>query len=750
MKRSLAALTMILALIPVARAADPAVLKTLHAVHSLSTADAQKGLPVAFEATVTYYTRTGVDLFVEDGNEAIYVETKPLQDLAPGDRVLVRGKTRDSFHPDVLSTNVTRLHPGVLPTPVQASFPQLVRAELDCMRVTVHATVRSADVGTFGDLHGIFLKLVIDGGYIEATVASSMSLVPRDLLDAEVEVTGVVSGVFDSKMQLTGILLEVPTLEDVKILKRAPTSPDALPITPMDQVLSAYSVQDKTRRVRVQGTITYYQPGTAAVLQDGTRSLWISTHAADPLRVGDLAQATGFPDARYSFLALTDGEIQDSHISAPVAAQPSTWSQLATWNSGNPDGHQSDLVSIEGKVAAYVHEESQDELVLFSDGKLITAIYRHPPDFDSALKTKDIPEKAWVRVTGVCMVAESTPINPSEEELPFNILLRSFDDIVVVADPPLISVRNLSIAAGVLAVLVLLVGVKGWTLDRKMRRQAAEVAYVERRRSRILEDINGTRPLAEIVEEITELVSFKLKGAPCWCRIVDGAQLGNCPPKPESFRIVEQEIPGHAGAILGTISAALDPLIKTSTVESEALTLATSLSALAIETRRLYSDLRRRSEFDLLTDTHNRFSLDKQLEALITEARNVASIFGLIYIDLDEFKQINDLYGHQVGDTYLREVSLRMKRQLRSVDTLARLGGDEFAVLVPTARSRAEVEEIAHRLERSFDEEFRIDGYTVQGSASVGIAIYPEDGTSKDALLNTADAAMYKEKYSGR
>jgi len=741
---------MILALTQVIWAAEPAVLKTLHAVHSLSTADAQKGLPVAFEATVTYYTRTGVDLFVQDGNEAIYVETKPLQNLAPGDRVLVRGKTRDSFHPDVLGSNVTRLHPGVLPTPVQASFPQLIRAELDCMRVTVHATVRSADVGTFGDLHGIFLKLVIDGGYIEATVASSVSLVPRDLLDADVEVTGVVSGVFDSKMQLTGILLEVPTLEDVKILKRAPTSSDALPITPMDQVLSTYSVQDQTRRVRVQGTITYYQPGTAAVLQDGTKSLWISTHAGDPLRVGDLAQATGFPDARYSFLALTDGEIQDSHIAAPVAAQPSTWSQLATWNSGNPDGHQSDLVSIEGKVAAYVREESQDELVLFSDGKLITAIYRHPPDFDSTLKTKDIPEGARVRVTGVCMVVESTPINPSEEELPFDILLRSFDDIVVVADPPLISVRNLSIAAGVLAVLVLLAGVKGWTLDRKMRRQAAEVAYVERRRSLILEDINGSRPLAEIIEEITELVSFKLKGAPCWCKIVDGAQLGNCPPKPESFRIVEQEIPGHAGATLGTIFAALDPLTKTSALELEALTMATSLSALAIETRRLYSDLRRRSEFDLLTDTHNRFSLDKQLEALITEARNAASIFGLIYIDLDEFKQINDLYGHQVGDTYLREVSLRMKRQLRSVDTLARLGGDEFAALVPTARSRAEVEEIAHRLERSFDDEFRIDGYTVQGSASVGIAIYPEDGTTKDALLNTADAAMYKEKYSGR
>ncbi len=117
-----------------------------------------------FEATVTYYNRNDIDLFVQDGNEAMYVETTPLQNLTPGDRVLVRGKTRESFHPDVLGESITRLYPGVLPTPVQASFPTLIRAELDCMRVTVHATVRSADIGTFGNLHGIFLKLAIDGG----------------------------------------------------------------------------------------------------------------------------------------------------------------------------------------------------------------------------------------------------------------------------------------------------------------------------------------------------------------------------------------------------------------------------------------------------------------------------------------------------------------------------------------------------------------------------------------------------------
>jgi diguanylate cyclase (GGDEF)-like protein len=156
--------------------------------------------------------------------------------------------------------------------------------------------------------------------------------------------------------------------------------------------------------------------------------------------------------------------------------------------------------------------------------------------------------------------------------------------------------------------------------------------------------------------------------------------------------------------------------------------------------------MRRRSEFDLLTEIHNRFSLDKRLDEVIEEAHRNASIFGLIYIDLDKFKLINDRYGHHVGDLYLQEVAGRMKRQLRGDDILARLGGDEFAALVTVARSRAGVEEIALRLERCFDAPFIMEGYVLRGAASFGIALYPEDGTSKDKLFSVADAIMYTVK----
>jgi diguanylate cyclase (GGDEF)-like protein len=224
----------------------------------------------------------------------------------------------------------------------------------------------------------------------------------------------------------------------------------------------------------------------------------------------------------------------------------------------------------------------------------------------------------------------------------------------------------------------------------------------------------------------------------------------NTPPATRALHVVSKEIPARSGSALGTIFVGLDSLGASEDAESEALSAGTRLATLAIETRRLYSDLRHRSEFDLLTDIHNRFSLETQLNSQIEDARQEAGVFGLIYIDLDEFKKVNDLYGHFAGDLYLQEVALRMKRQLRSHDTLARLGGDEFAVLVPLVHRRAEVEEIALRLERSFDEPYAIDGYTLRGSASVGVALYPEDGATKDSLLSAADAAMYVAKHTKR
>jgi diguanylate cyclase (GGDEF)-like protein len=587
----------------------------------------------------------------------------------------------------------------------------------------------------------------MEGGYIDLEVDSRDESALKDLLDTEVEATGAAGRTFDDKMQQIGAKLKLSSLAGIKVIKRADVSPWSLPVTPMDEIITGIHVRDLTQRLRVRGTITYYQPGSAIVLQSGIKSLWISTHSSEPLQIGDIADATGFPDSHDDLLTLNQAEIQDSYIKAPVTPQPATWRQLALWGRSVLGGHQNDLVSIEGRVVTEVRETAQDEYILVADGRLFTAIYRHPPVPRTVPPMLQVPLGSTIRVTGICIPVDTNPFN---DEAPFNILLRTFDDIVVVARPSLLNIRNLLILTGLLFAVVIAVGARGWAIERKVRRQTAKLAALERRRGRILEDINGARPLAEILEEITDLVSFQLNDAPCWCKIADGARLGNCPPRLATLRIVQEKILARSGPPLGAISAAFDSLTKPSTTESDALSRAAGLATLAIETRRLYSDLLHRSEFDLLTDIHNRFSLEKLLDALIDKARLDATIFGLIYIDLDNFKQVNDSHGHQAGDQYLQQVALRLKKQLRPHDMLARLGGDEFAAMVPLVRSRAEVEEIAQRLEHCFKEPFALEGLELIGSASVGIALYPQDGATRDDLLNIADAAMYTAKNAKR
>ena len=740
-----------------ALAADPAPLTSLRAIHAVTNEQAKAALPVAFEATVIYYRDYEKTMFVQDGDVAIYVQPTTTLKLVPGDRILIKGITHASFRPFVSSSDLTLLHHGALPTPIPASYDRLIRSQLDCMLVTVHARVRAVDLMYNMEGRSVSLQMLADGGSIEAVLDSSNTNPFDGLLDSDVEVTGAASGKFDGKMQQTGILLHVSSWADVKVIHRATADPFALPITPMDQVLTGYHIQVLSQRLRVRGTVSYYQPGAAIVLQTGAKSLWIQTHSVVPFAVGDVADVTGFPGLHDGFLTLTNGQIRDTGLRAPIPAVPATYHQLVTSH------NIFDLVSIEGTVVSEVRESAQDEYVLKTEGQMFSAIFRHQALTDLNSNTiaplRHIPEGSRIRVTGICMLDDS---NPFDAQVPFTILMRSPDDIAVVAEPSWLSIQHLLYLVGFLLLVVFAAGVRGWTLERKVRRQTATLAarveaeaalehaqaQVEQRRSRILEDINGVRPLAEILEEIVELLSFRLAGARCWCEVTDGARLGNFPATPHSLRIVSEPIPARTGPPLGTVHAAFEPNSEPSGLESESLAFAARLATLAIETRRLYSDLLHRSEFDLLTDLHNRFSLDKLLEARIERARNSAGIFGLIYIDLDEFKQVNDLYGHQVGDLYLQEVAIRMKRQLRSNDFLARLGGDEFAVLVSEIHNPSGLQEIALRLERSLDEPFRIEGYTLQGSASVGIAVYPEDGTTRDSLFSTADAAMYVSKHT--
>ena len=662
--------------------------------------------------------------------------------------------------PSVSADSVTYLGHGAVPKAEPATFDQMMRAETDGRLVTVRATISAADRKLSPEAPVSFMRLqmVTDGGIFVADVEGEDAIATlHGLLDAEVEMTGIASELFDSKMHQTGVHLEVQSLSDVKIIKRASSSPWTLSETPMDRVIAVYHLYDSTPRVRVHGTITYYVPGSAVVLQNGDKSIWINTLTYEPLRIGDAADATGFPEVHDGFVNLSRGEIQDSQIPAPVTPIAVTWQTLSLMGYDSP-GHHDDLISIEGQVITEVHEASRDEFVLAIDGKLFSALFHHPANLVASTKTILLGSK--IRVTGICIQEISDPFTT---QIPFHILLRSYDDIALIQNPSLLNVRNLLLAVGLLFVIVVFIGGRGWILERKISQKTTALAasieaeaalerhaaLLEQKRSRILEDINGSQPLAKILEEIVAMISFRLEGAPCWCEVGDGSMVGNCPPEPHNLRIVREEIPARSGPALGALFAALTPETPPAIREIEGLSNGARLATLAIETRRLYSDLRRRSEFDLLTDIYNRFSLHKRLDVMIQDAGQ-GGIFGLIYIDLDKFKPINDTFGHHVGDIYLQGIAMRMNDQLLGGDMMARLGGDEFAALVSLPRGRFDLEKIVARLEGCFDAPFVIEGHIIKGSASIGTAIYPENGVTRDSLLSAADAAMYAVKNAKR
>ena len=451
MKRLIPVMAVLLVWASSAWAVTPATFTTVRALHRLSNAEAAHKLPAVFEATVNYSRSYEDLLFVQDDNVAIFVRPIKRQEFAPGDRILVTGTTQASFHPIVVASSIVLLRHGPPVTPTPASFDELIRAELDSRMISVRVKVHAADVmvSAMAPVRSARLQLLMDGGHLEANVDCDDAAALNKLLDDEVEITGVAAGKFDDKMQQTGVVLYVSSLADVRRIQDARTTPWTLPVTPMDQILAVYHMRDFTPRVRVRGTITYYQPGAAVVLQDGARSLWIATHTIEPLQIGDQADATGFPDAHDRMLTLTDGEIQDSRIFKPVAPLPATWRQLAYWSSNRPDGHLYDLVSTEGLVVTEVREASQDEYVLSSDGQLFTAIYRHPHASTDLAEMKQVPLGSRIRVTGICMIVDANTITPGEEA-PFNILLRSFDDVAVVQGPSLLNIRNLILLVGLL------------------------------------------------------------------------------------------------------------------------------------------------------------------------------------------------------------------------------------------------------------------------------------------------------------
>lgn len=154
---------------------------------------------------------------------------------------------------------------------------------------------------------------------------------------------------------------------------------------------------------------------------------------------------------------------------------------------------------------------------------------------------------------------------------------------------------------------------------------------------------------------------------------------------------------------------------------------------------------------DSLTGLPNRSLLLDRLEIQLATAKRHKTKFALLFIDLDGFKQVNDQYGHKMGDKLLQEVACRLEDSTRKMDTVARIGGDEFVVLVNELVPPNAVQTVSEKILQTINRPFQLHSeITVNVSASIGVAIYPDDGHSADDLLTCSDNAMYSAKKEGK
>ncbi|MGX7002271.1 bifunctional diguanylate cyclase/phosphodiesterase [Caballeronia sp. KNU42] len=334
-------------------------------------------------------------------------------------------------------------------------------------------------------------------------------------------------------------------------------------------------------------------------------------------------------------------------------------------------------------------------------------------------------------------------------------------------------------------------------------RKHAEVRRAEQ--NRVLEMIATSTPLAEVLSSMVRLLESQITGAVCAALLCDDdgrhLKLGAAPSLPERYgkqirasligpdggpsgRAVHwrrpvlvpdirqdahlgvqmedcgvhgygacwaQPILAHDGSALGVLTLFVRDPHEPTPSEGQAIAMATRISGIAIERSQAEQRIRHMANHDALTGLPNRTLLADRLNQVLLHAQRYQRGVTVVFVDLDNFKLINDSLGHRAGDSLLKIVADRMVRCVRRTDTVVRLGGDEFVVvLFDQAPERGGITQTIEKIRDAIREPVELNDQNFQVTCSMGLASYPNDGADAETLLMNADAAMYRAKEMGR
>jgi diguanylate cyclase (GGDEF)-like protein len=779
------AVLFVLAGLPAISRGNSLPLDTVAAVRSLHNEQAAEARPVHLRGVVTFYDPDQQVFFFQDATGSVYIDTTLSFPVVAGSRIEVWGKTAPGYSPEVVPTKIREISRGPLPPAVLVDYLTAARHENDCRFVAMQGIVRAATLQSVGPARAFLLQLQVDRHMIEIAISTFPHFNPSQLLDATIRVTGNLGGDFNARNQIVGLQLMVSDSSQLEILPLPVVNPFSLPVTPLRTLLNSDQALFGFRRVLTKGILTLYDPGEKLVVHDGESNLLVETRQMDPMAIGQLIEVTGFPSAVNGSPALATAQAIVVGDGSPAKAQSISFSDAMSGKFGN------DLVSIDGELVSETREGHLDTLTLRSGDRIFEAVYRKilgDPDPIPLLQPG-----AHLQITGVCIVHVRGFWGAVES---FQIHMRSAGDVRVLAPPSWWNVRHmLFVISGLLGVAIVALAWGIWvrrrlSIQERLVRQKIEseaarlvtLAHLEQQRSRILELINSFEPLPSVFAAIHAHVAEMWPGVCSYSHLLKDRRLvllaGSQPYSLDTKRL-HRINPTHSaeacalavrarsvmhlaeprcawsrplissnGDILGTMTFEAQNALPV-TFNQQAFDFGCSLAAIAIDNRRLYEDALHRSKHDQLTGLANRALLDDRIENALDLARVSNCLAAVLYLDLDRFKAINDTYSHRVGDLFLCEVARRFQACLRQHDTLGRVGGDEFVVVIPNLPDPAHATSVARRLLKALQAPVVVEGISILGSVSIGMAIFPDGGSIATDLKHRADADMYEAKRAG-
>ena len=333
------------------------------------------------------------------------------------------------------------------------------------------------------------------------------------------------------------------------------------------------------------------------------------------------------------------------------------------------------------------------------------------------------------------------------------------------------------------ATTILFVATLIWSRHKqsKLLTLQSRAEQLERERGRILEMTGRNEPLLTILQLLSSLTQKQLPGSVACFSLIHEGRLRDvvAPGLPQRFlesayphgaitRRMDpanhaaealahgfgdcwsREVFSSTGNQIGCVDVYLDKNIPVGEAQTALLEGVAKLAEIVIQHREMYEQLAFQATRDPLTDLPNRRLFQDRLEQAILRAHRDQEKLAVLLIDLDRFKQINDLLGHRVGDELLREVARRAEGCLRKSDTLSRMGGDEFTVLLNPVESVEAAEHVLRRIAEALQAPLTILDHKITVSASIGLSVYPDHGADPATLLRNADLAMYHAKERGK